>query len=204
MKITTFNVNEAIQDSYLITDKQNAIIIDPGFNGTELLNCIEAKDCSLQAVFLTHGHFDHIRDLRMVLDKVAVPVYIHESDKRHLSDDSLNYAKAFNHSFVLKKNTRVIPFHDQESFAFEGIRLKVHHTPGHTAGSCCFEIANALFTGDTLFKEGYGRTDLATGSSKAIRESIKKIFSTFSNDTTCYPGHEAKAKLSDIKKNLIF
>lgn len=204
MKILTFNDNVASQNSYLIIEKEEAIVIDPGFNGESIQNTMERLHLLLKACVLTHGHFDHIRDIKILQEKNSFPVYIHESEKLFLSDSSLNYSSAFGSHFSLKKNAEIITFKHLEELVFNQIKLMVHHTPGHTRGSSCFLIGRALFTGDTLFSDGFGRTDLASGSSKLIYQSLKYIYSHFSNDTTCYCGHGTPEKLLIIKqKNTI-
>ncbi len=203
MKILTYSDNVASQNSYLVIEKENAIVIDPGFNGEQILSTLKESGLHLKACLLTHGHFDHIRDLKMLLSDVSFPVYIHESEKSFLFDSSLNYSTAFGSGFSLKKNTEIILFKGKEELSIDELSFSIHHTPGHTGGSSCFLFGKTLLTGDTLFSDGIGRTDLATGSSKMIRESIKGIYNHFSNDTLCMPGHGAASKLSQIKKNVI-
>ncbi len=84
------------------------------------------------------------------------------------------------------------------------IRLKVYHTPGHTSGSSILyeESTNILITGDTLFYDCYGRTDLESGNINEMKESLNKIFENFKEDTKVYPGHGIGGKLEDIKKRI--
>jgi glyoxylase-like metal-dependent hydrolase (beta-lactamase superfamily II) len=201
MKIITVNDNIAAQNSYLIIQKNEVIIIDPGFNGEAILKILEDKALNISAVLLTHGHFDHIRDLRLLKDKGQYPLYIHELEKDFLSDNSLNGSRYFNGSFALKKDQEVLTFKDNDILSFNDISLQVLYTPGHTKGSCCFLLKNNLFSGDTLFSDSIGRSDLETGSMKDLKKSLQRLNDKISNEVMVFPGHNEQSLMSSIKKN---
>jgi hydroxyacylglutathione hydrolase len=187
-------------NSYLLNYKGNCIVIDPGFNGEEILTYIESHGLTLTDVFITHGHYDHIRDLRLLTKKIPFKVYIHELDKPMLYDDKLNYAVFFNGSFRLKQEQRVIIMNEGDEIAFGMSPFKVWHTPGHTVGSVCLEYQNMVFTGDTLFHGDLGRTDLIGGSQKMLDQSIIKLFRVLPNDLSVYPGHEEPTTIGQERK----
>jgi len=205
MKIIQFGQNEAEQNSYLVIQQSNCIVIDPGFNGVALIQAIQEKGLSLKAVLLTHGHFDHIRDIRKLQEHWMVPLYIHELDEAFLSNENWNGARFFGSNFVIRQSQAIKTFRDGDTLQFDDISIEVWHTPGHTRGSSCFLTQNALFSGDTLFKDSIGRSDLETGSMSDLRNSLTKLSSKVANDTIVYPGHQEKATMASIKKeNILF
>ena len=198
MKIIPFQDPRFEQNSYVLETKNALLVIDPGMNGLEILSYLQTKERNITAVLLTHGHFDHIRDIRLLSNHYTFPVYLHSSELDLVNLPDFNFATAFQDSFVFKKTQEIIPFDDREQLSFEDINVKVFHSPGHTRGSSCFCVGNHLFTGDTLFAEGYGRTDLLTGSMKDLRISLLKIRESFSSSVMIYPGHNDSKKLKDI------
>lgn len=199
MKIVQFNKNIAMQNSYLLLEGKNGLVIDPGFNGESIHEYAIQNQILLTHVLLTHGHFDHIRDIRYLQKFFQFSIHLHEADEAKLSDESLNYARSFNANFVIKKDHVVYPMKDQEILVFHGNQIKIIHTPGHTSGSACFLEGFHLFSGDTLFVDAIGRTDLATGSSKQIMESIQKLLNQLSNEIYLYPGHGPGQTIKYVK-----
>jgi hydroxyacylglutathione hydrolase len=201
MKPHLFNSNIADQNSYLFTSGNEAVVVDPGFNGESLLNFIASRNLAVVKVLITHGHYDHIRDIRLIAKHHKFTLYIHELDFPHLSDVKLSYASHFGGSFQLTKDQEVVLLKDNDTIDFHDDAIRVIHTPGHTCGSVCFLMEPYLFSGDTLFKGSTGRTDLATGSAKQLGESIVKLFKVVDKEAYVYPGHEKQTTLSDERKN---
>ena len=132
----------------------------------------------------------------------GVPVYIHKEDAPILTDGYLNaYATFFRENRTwqpadkLLENGNTIPFGEKT--------ITVLHTPGHTRGSVSYRVEDILFSGDTLFADGYGRTDLAGGSYEELTRSLGKLFA-LSPTLTVYPGHGMTATLEQVKRNLGF
>ncbi|HOP57571.1 MAG TPA: MBL fold metallo-hydrolase [Bacillota bacterium] len=194
--------NIALQNTYVLQKKSAAIVIDPGFNGNEAVNCLKESGAIEVAVFLTHGHFDHIRDLPVILE--AFPksrVYIQENDLQFLYDERLSYARAFHSHFSLPKEQTVETFGMQGELVFEDIVIRYLNTPGHTAGSASLYIDERLYSGDTLFSDGIGRTDLYTGSMASMNKSLKLLITSFSRKTLVCPGHGESKRLGEIIEN---
>ncbi|MFA7725342.1 MAG: MBL fold metallo-hydrolase [Candidatus Izemoplasmatales bacterium] len=204
MKPVTFNQNIANQNSYLITYKNKALVIDPGFNGEAILTTIAKKQLLLEMVLITHGHYDHLRDVRLLATKHDFLLVIHADDYPNLVDTSLNYATSFNGSFQIKQSQRVLQVKDNQTIAFGTGNITVLHTPGHTRGSVCYLIDGTLFSGDTLFCGDAGRTDLAGGSPKMMKESLIRLFHGLTNETIVYPGHEEMTSIGAERGHYLF
>jgi len=201
MKPVIFSQNAASMNSYLLRYKNECIIIDPGFNGQEIIDYIALNNLFLSKVLLTHGHFDHIRDIRKLALSHDFTIYIHQEDLLALKDDKLNYSNFFGGSFRLKEQQPVVSVKNNDIIPFGEDEFKVIHTPGHTQGSCCYKFDKFLFSGDTLFENDLGRTDLIGGSQKMIEKSIIEIFQSCSNDIVVYPGHERTTTIGQERKN---
>lgn len=160
------------------------IVIDPGDEAQRIRNACKGK--RIVAILLTHGHFDHIGAINGLAAE-DTQILIHEADGPLLTDSFLN-ASAPMAGFVVttKPATRLLK--DGDVLELCGMTLKVIHTPGHTQGCVCYELEDRLFTGDTLFEHGYGRTDLAGGDQGKLLQSLRKLM-PYLDDHMIYPGH---------------
>ena len=171
---------------------------------TEITRAIEKYELVPDMILLTHGHFDHIFSLDILRKKYNIPVLIHESDAEMLSDSVKNaYSFFFDDSFTQKEADRT--FSDGDSITIGSDQLTVIHTPGHTKGSSCFMCDDLLITGDTLFAEGIGRTDLYGGNYETIIFTLKTMrYIENDDDITIYPGHGRTERLSRALDNVIY
>jgi glyoxylase-like metal-dependent hydrolase (beta-lactamase superfamily II) len=163
-----------------------AVIIDPGDDEQKIRAVLKRHKLSPGLVINTHGHFDHIGSN----DAFAVPVYIHEMDAPMLKDPKLNLSVLVAGS--VKSHAEVKSVKDKDLIILDGVELEVLHTPGHTAGGISLLLkkpqARAVFTGDTLFYQGVGRTDLG-GDAALLFQGIKDNLFVLPDDTAVYPGH---------------
>jgi len=163
-----------------------AVIIDPGDDEQKIRAALKRHNLSAGMVINTHGHFDHIG----ADDAFGVPVYIHELDVPMLKDPKLNFSVFVAGSVKVK--AKVITVKDKELIGLDGVELEVMHTPGHSAGGISLLLKKpqekAVFTGDTLFYQGVGRTDLGGDSGLLFQGITEKLF-TLPDDTAVYPGH---------------
>ena len=193
LKIIAFNYDdilELVANCYIVYDDfKNAVIIDPGSENPKIINAIEREELNLKAILLTHGHFDHIRGVDLLKNRFDVPAYIHEDDEIMLRDTHLNGSLDMGDNLVVV-NSLVKTYKDKESFNFLNEEMVVVHTPFHTLGSSCFYFckSNMLFSGDTLFKEGFGRYDLPHSNHRLLLDSLNKLFN-LPKETKVYPGH---------------
>lgn len=175
---------------FVINDEtQETILFDPAYAGEKIVKYLEDKGLTLRAVFLTHGHFDHITGVSSVVDALGVPVYAAEKEKRLLSDGQLNESlESYGYSVTVKPD---VLLSDGQETEIAGLKIKMIETPGHTEGSCCYYLENekALISGDTLFAGSVGRTDLPTGSMKQLLSSIEDKLMLLPDDVDVYPGH---------------
>jgi hydroxyacylglutathione hydrolase len=171
MKIEKFIIGSYATNSYLVTSGDNCAVIDPGENCDFILNKINAGGAKLIYIINTHYHFDHTLSNIDLKKATGAEILIHEAEKEFID---------FRADKFLKEGD-IIKIGDNN--------LQVLSTPGHSAGSICLLGENIIFTGDTVFADGYGRTDLAGGSDKAMAESLKKLKEIIQPGTTVYPGH---------------
>ena len=142
------------------------------------------------AVLLTHGHFDHTGALSAF---AGVPIYIHEADAPMLSDPHLSVGDGNGDLRPRPAATHLLA--DGEQLHLAGLDIAVLHTPGHTPGGVTYQIGDALFTGDTLFAHGYGRTDLPGGDFSALRRSLRRLLH-LAGDFRVFPGHSESTTLN--------
>ena len=164
-------------------DTLDAALIDPGSDGNGIKKEIEKYNLNLKCIINTHGHGDHISSN----GKFNAPIYIHKLDAYFLRNAELNLSALFGFSIKSPEASRILE--DNDIVNIGDLRLKVLHTPGHTPGSISLLSDDVIFTGDTLFMNGIGRTDLPHGSEEKITESIKNKLFTLSDKTVVYPGH---------------
>lgn len=191
---------------YIIKDKKSndCIVIDPAYNGKYILECIDKISGQLKSIYLTHCHGDHISALEEIIHK-NIKIYIHKDDKDGIFDEDKNCKYILSEpNFSLLKLEDILTVDEGNVLNVGDVKLEVLHTPGHTNGSSIlYEKEEAvLFTGDTLFSDCYGRTDLKSGSIKDMKQSLDKIFDRFNNDVMIYPGHGESSRLVDAKRRV--
>lgn len=202
IKLQVITVGSVQTNSYLLynTDTLEAILIDPGAEAARILKEIEIKELTLKAILLTHGHFDHIMGIKGIKDSKNVPVYASKLEEDLMKDEYMNCSVMFGCEVTL---TPDILFMDKEKLNIAGFNIEVIHTPGHTKGSVCLYIPEEklLFSGDTLFFESVGRTDLPTGNGIQLSNSIKERLFVLPEDVKVYPGHGNSTSIGYEKNN---
>ena len=174
---------------YLVGDPASgeAMLIDPASDFEKINGIVSRYGLRITKIINSHGHFDHTSGNSYFCRTTGAELCIHEYDSSYL-DYKINRLAAFlKGGRSAEKKIRLL--HDCESFSLGRLQVRVIHTPGHTAGSICLLCDGNLFTGDTLFTEGMGRTDFAGGSEKEIMESIRNRILTLPDDTKIWPGH---------------
>ena len=173
----------------------SCVVIDPGFTPEVVMQEAANLHKTIEAVFLTHGHFDHVGGVEAIVKATGCALWMHEGDwsqKKNLITARL-YPLA-NCAFC-----NVNFYEHMETVTAAGLTFTVYETPGHTYGSVCLAVEDALFTGDTLFAGSCGRTDLAGGSWNTIMESLHWL-SQLEQDAAVYPGHGEASTLAREKQ----
>lgn len=180
-------------------ETKELLIVDPADAPEKIRQMVDRMGGTPVGVLLTHGHFDHIMAAEAVRDIYDLKIYAHKAEAELLRDSSVNL------SGYQKQTCCVVPdvlLEDEEIFEAAGFSIRVLHTPGHTAGSCCyyFEEEEILISGDTLFCESVGRTDLPTGSTRQIIESLHRLLDTIPDQVNVLPGHESATTIAHEKR----
>jgi len=180
-------------------DTKESALIDPGGNKEGLIESeIKRHGLKLKCIINTHGHGDHISSNR----KFKAPVYIHKLDANFLENSELNMSAAF--GFAIKSPPANRLLEDGDIIDVGELKLRVIHTPGHTPGSISLLGDGVVFTGDTLFAGGVGRTDFPYGSDKQLINSIKYKLLTLDEKTIIYPGHGSSSTIGKEKRENSF
>lgn len=173
-------------DSYIIANGKRALVVDPA-DAQAILQELDDRDLTCEAILLTHGHFDHISGVEGIRVRFECPVVVGKEDAVLLTDPTLNCSMGF-FGFPVTANPADVLVKEGDELEYAGLKFSVIFTPGHTRGGVCYVFDGAVFSGDTLFQLGIGRTDLLGGDLKALRASIKKLYD-LPDDTVVYPGH---------------
>ncbi|MEX0568999.1 MAG: MBL fold metallo-hydrolase [Candidatus Njordarchaeota archaeon] len=182
MQVNKIVVGPLRTNCYCVFSGKEAIIIDPGGNKEKILRYVEGYN--VRAIVATHGHFDHVLEVEQIKRETKAPFMMHQAD--------IDVMDIFKEYFSGGEIPKPDKFVDEGDVIEVGeIKLLVLHTPGHTPGSICiYDSKNKIvFTGDTLFKGAFGRTDLPFSDPQKIFDSLRKIFRLFTDDYIVYPGH---------------
>lgn len=189
MKIQTMPLGDLQTNCYIIINEETnqAVIIDPGAEPGKITDFINKNNLKIEAIFLTHGHADHLGALEKMREYTGAEVYVHEGDVPMLANAAHNLSSFIGKEKVCKPAEHLVQ--DGDFINIAGLQFYVSHTPGHTKGGCCYQVGEHLFVGDTIFCESIGRTDLPGGSYKQIISSINEKILTLPPETKIYPGH---------------
>lgn len=201
MKIEKFVLGPIGTNVYIVINEESkeCFVTDPAACPAELVSHIRNSGYQVQAVLLTHGHFDHIMGLDDFTKEFPVPVYACREEKPLLESAQLNSSAAYGMSYTFSRAEYV---DDGQELEVAGFQIRVIHTPGHTAGGCCYYIPEEkmLISGDTLFHGSIGRTDFPTGSSSQLIRSVREKLLVLPEDTEVYPGHMEETSIGYERK----
>ena len=179
--------------------KSDVIFIDPADQGAYIYDALKERGFTVAGILLTHGHFDHIWGLEELREKSGAPVYIWEQEKALLGDARLNGSAGAGRACSAEADVYV---KDGEEITIAGMTCRLIGTPGHTEGSCCYYFPEGgfLVSGDTLFADSVGRTDLPTGDMGRLVRSIREKVFLLPDETKVYPGHGEATEIGYEKK----
>ena len=208
--ITGFPAGMLACNCYVLAQRAgaDAIVVDPGQRAmTRLRQILDENRLTPAAVLLTHGHIDHIWSAQKVADTYGCPAYIHPEDRFMLSDPIKGFGPAgimrlgrLAFGALFREPKQVLELdRDGDKLDIGDTAVTVDHTPGHTRGSVAFRVAgegsDVVFTGDTLFRQSVGRTDLPGGSGRDLLGSIMTKLMVLDDDTVVLPGHGEKSTI---------
>jgi len=190
MEIAVLTVGPVYTNCYIINQEESTscLVVDPGDEAEKIASYIRKKGFTCEGILLTHGHFDHITGVSELISLVGGKVYACEKERELLGDPQLNASAIVGHEVALEPEYFL---RDGQQFEAAGLSFRVIHTPGHTVGGCCYyaEADKVLFSGDTIFMESIGRTDLPTGNGRELLDSVRNRVLTLPDDVKIYPGH---------------
>jgi len=201
MILETVCVGPMQANCYILAADGNsrAVIIDPGAEARKIRRVLEKYKLKPGLIINTHGHYDHIG----CDDKFGVPVYVHSKDLSMLKDPRLNLSALFALSYSPGSEIRTLE--EDSIIELDGIQLKVKHIPGHTCGGIALLLekpaGKIVFSGDSLFYQGIGRSDLEGGDESLLIKNIQEKLLTLPEDTLVYPGHGPSSTIGAEKRD---
>lgn len=200
MLIKTLTLGVFNSNNYLIMceDTKDAVIIDAGGDYDATIKEVEDTGANLKYIFHTHGHLDHISGDVELKAKAGVKIFIHKNDQPlvdRLKDQLMMFGLPDMEIPVIDEYVE-----DGQTLKVGNLEFSAIHTPGHTPGGVCYLIDDVLFSGDTLFRESVGRTDLPGGSYEQLMESITTKLFKLDEETKVYPGHGKPTSIGYEKK----
>jgi hydroxyacylglutathione hydrolase len=203
--ITGFPAGMLACNCYVLAPRAgaDAIVVDPGQRAMgPLSRILDENRLTPAAVLLTHGHIDHIWSAQKVADTYGCPAYIHPEDRFMLSDPIKGFGPRLGQiafGALFREPKQVVELDsDGDELDIGGTSdmiVAVDHTPGHTRGSVVFRVDDVVFTGDTLFRQSVGRTDLPGGSGRDLLDSIVTKLMVLDDETVVLPGHGEKSTI---------
>ena len=199
LDVVTFETGPLQENAYLLIDREtrDAVIVDPGDDGQQLIAAIEERGVGLRAIWLTHAHFDHIGAVRALRTRFSVPAWLHEADIPMFEAGPYQAA-----SYGLPFDGDEPPaerFREGQGLSIGGLSFSVMHTPGHSPGHVTIHGNGVALVGDCLFAGSIGRTDLPLGNGAELQRSLLRIVA-LPPETRVLPGHGPATTVAEERR----
>ena len=197
IQIDTLTLGDYQVNCYVVRAEESSrcVLIDPGYEAERILAYLKAEKLTVDAILLTHGHFDHVGAVKTLLLETECTLCMHEKDW----SVSKNPLTGWMYPLAGLEYDGLQLCREDDSIFAAGLTFEVLETPGHTPGSVCYRCGDALFTGDTLFDGSCGRTDLPGGDGKTIMQSLQRL-KNIPEDLPIYPGHGTASTLDEQRR----
>lgn len=196
LHIRTLVLGSYQTNCYIVSDEEGrCAVIDPGYEAEKILAVLRENGLTLEAILLTHGHFDHVGAVEALVKATSCALWMREGDYSQ-------FPTPVNRYFYPLANadfTEISFCEEGEVIPVGSLRFTVMETPGHTWGSVCYFCEDALFSGDTLFEGSCGRIDLPGGDRKAMLASLERL-SELEGNWRVFPGHGSATTLAEEKR----
>lgn len=188
----------ASANCYGVLSEDAAVVVDCGKYDDSVAKFLNDNSDKARLILLTHAHFDHISGADKLREKTGVPIAIGKTESYNMCDPDYNFSK--------RLRNKVAPFSpdytiiDEQTVTVGDLKIKAYEMPGHTKGSMVYLVGDNLFSGDVLFKQSIGRTDLVSGNDEEMRESLERMMWLFGDEIKVYPGHDQPTTIGDERK----
>ncbi len=193
MKIERFPAGPLDTNGYLVSENGKCIAIDPSKDSFRMIAAIKSADLTLEAITLTHGHFDHYLGIYELIEEFGdIPVYLHDDDRMVITNPDYSGAAWIQINDGYEGKT---VHYDSEKMNIGSFEISIISSPGHTPGGVSLLFGTDCFTGDTLFRSGVGRSDFAYSDEAVLYDSIKTNLFVLPDETKIWPGHGSESTI---------
>ena len=177
------------ENCYIVYKNDRGLIIDPGEVFEKIQKAVEELGVKIEAILLTHAHFDHIMSLDECRKYYKVPVYISPYERDWLSNPDFNGSTMFRLRRAPMTEAAEFEFEENKKYELAGMSFTVLPTPGHSPGGVSFDFGKFIIVGDALFRSGFGRYDLYGSDFNALKNSLHNVLFKLDEEKIVYPGH---------------